>query len=206
MFATLESLHKVTSLRDQGADTEGATIRAMDRGDRLIIGPTLPAINHRSGRPDVLIRHSDKKMSNGKWAYIPVDVKNSKPLDGSGHEMHATSTLQDPWFENQVLKDIGIGKPKEDHNLQLAHYWLMLLDLGYAPDIAPVGGIIDNDNNLTWMVLDEGDESPLKTLNHEWTLRWNAIIAMRDDLEACTRPVYKKSAKIVSGTMSAKQS
>ena len=195
VFATLESLHKVTSLRDQGADIEGATIRAMDRGDRIIIGPTLPAINHRSGRPDVLIRHSDKKMDNGKWAYIPVDVKNSKPLDGSGHEMHATSTLQDPWFENQVLKDIGIGKPKEDHNLQLAHYWLMLLDLGYAPDIAPVGGIIDNDNNLTWMVLDDGDESPLKTLNHEWTLRWNAVLAMRDDLQACTRPVYKQECQ-----------
>ena len=76
VFATLESLHKVTSLRDQGADIEGATIRAMDRGDRIIIGPTLPTINHRSGRPDVLIRHSDKKMDNGKWPYIPVDVKN----------------------------------------------------------------------------------------------------------------------------------
>ncbi|MEY4016036.1 MAG: hypothetical protein RIS46_1032, partial [Actinomycetota bacterium] len=101
VFAELERLHKVSSLRKQDDDVEGATMRAMERGDRIIIGPTLPTINHRSGRPDILIRFGEEKMRHGKWAYIPVDVKNSKPLEGNANEKWAVSPLDAPWLENR---------------------------------------------------------------------------------------------------------
>ena len=191
VFAELEHLHKVSSLRNQHDDIEATTIRAMDRGDRIIIGPTLPTVNNRSGRPDVLIRHGQDKMRNGMWAYIPVDVKNSKPLEGSANATWQVSPLHTPWLENSVETDIGPGSPRPEHSLQLAHYWLMLRDLERAPDIAPVGGIIDKNFNLTWRNLDDGDKSPLKIADREWTTRWNAVLAMRDNLEACTRPIYK---------------
>lgn len=195
VFAELEQLHKVSSLRKQDDDVEGATMRAMERGDRIIIGPTLPTINHRSGRPDILIRFGEDKMRNGKWAYIPVDVKNSKPLEGNADEKWSVSPLDAPWLENRKRIDIGLGSPKPEHSLQLAHYWMMLIDLDYAPDIAPVGGIIDKDLNLTWRGLDDGEQSPLKIIEREWKKRWNAIVAMRDDLDACTRPVYRPECR-----------
>ena len=195
VFAELERLHKVSSLRKQDDDVEGATMRAMERGDRIIIGPTLPTINHRSGRPDILIRFGEEKMRHGKWAYIPVDVKNSKPLEGNANEKWAVSPLDAPWLENRERKDIGLGSPKPEHSLQLAHYWMMLIDLDYAPDIAPVGGIIDKDWNLTWRGLDDGEQSPLKIIEREWKKRWNAIVAMREDLDACTRPVYRPECR-----------
>ena len=195
VFAELERLHNVSSLRKQDDDTEDATMRAMERGDRIIIGPTLPTINHRSGRPDILIRFGEEKMRHGKWAYIPVDVKNSKPLEGNANEKWAVSPLDAPWLENRERKDIGLGSPKPEHSLQLAHYWMMLIDLDYAPDIAPVGGIIDKDWNLTWRGLDDGEQSPLKIIEREWKKRWNAIVAMRDDLDARTRPVYRPECR-----------
>jgi predicted RecB family nuclease len=142
-----------------------------------------------------LIRFGEEKMRHGKWAYIPVDVKNSKPLEGNANEKWAVSPLDAPWLENRERKDIGLGSPKPEHSLQLAHYWMMLIDLDYAPDIAPVGGIIDKDWNLTWRGLDDGEQSPLKIIEREWKKRWNAIVAMREDLDACTRPVYRPECR-----------
>ena len=193
IFEKLERLHKVSSLRNTNDDVGSATIRAMDRGDRVIIGPTLPTINHRSGRPDVLLRFGKNKMSNGNWAYLPVDVKNSKALTDGGKQQWCVSTLEIPWFEEGADTDIGLGKPEIEHSLQLAHYWLMLLDHHRAPNGPPVGGIIDNEMRLIWRNLDNGEDndSPLKIVKREWNQRWNAIIALRNDLEACTRPVYK---------------
>jgi predicted RecB family nuclease len=140
-------------------------------------------------------------MANGKWAYLPVDVKNSKPLDGTAKPRPwMVSTCTEPWFEAATPTELGPGRPKSDHGLQLAHYWLMLVDLGHAPDIAPVGGTINPDSDggcgvVTWRLLDDGKDSLLAQSATEWTARWAAVDAMRNDDRPHTRPVYRDECK-----------
>ena len=188
VFAALCRLHKVRNLRDAD-DTESATLAAMERGDRIIVGPSLPIVNHRGGRPDVLVRHGEEPLANGKWAYVPVDVKNSKPLEGSSKPREwDVSSLDAPWWENSSPVDLGKGAPKEDHSLQLAHYWLMLVDLGHAPAIPPVGGTINPELGVVWRHLDDPKKSFVALAVQEWSRRWAAINAMRDGTTRLTRP------------------
>ncbi len=200
VFDELSRLHGVSSMR-LFDDVDEATVAAMIRGDRLIIGASLPVIEHRGGRPDVLVRFGDQKMDNGKWAYLPVDVKNSKPLEGSAKPRPwPVSSLAEPWFEAAAPTELGPGKAKSDHGLQLAHYWLMLVDLGYAPEIPPVGGTINPGPDggglgVTWRLLDEGKDSLLAQATAEWTARWAAVLAIRNDDRPHTRPVYRDECK-----------
>lgn len=188
VFAELCRIHKVRNLRDAD-DTETATLAAMNRGERIVIGPSLPVVNHRGGRPDVLLRHGTEPMANGKWAYVPVDVKNSKPLEGSAKPRDwQVSTLAEPWFESSAPTDLGKGGPKEDHSLQLAHYWLMLVDLGHAPAIPPIGGTINPGLGVVWRDLDDAKKSFVALAVQEWDRRWTAINAMRDGHDRLTRP------------------
>lgn len=46
VFVELARLHKVSSMR-LSDDPDAATLRAMARGDKVIIGASLPVINHR---------------------------------------------------------------------------------------------------------------------------------------------------------------
>jgi len=187
VFEELCRIHRVPNLRDAD-DTESATLAAMSRGDRIIIGPSLPTTNHRSGRPDVLVRHGDEPMPNGKWGYLPVDVKNSKPLEGLAKARTLqVSTLERPWLGDSSGAEIGKGGPKEDHSLQLAHYWIMLVDLGHAPPIAPVGGTINPGLGVVWRDLDDPKKSFLAMARGEWSARWLAINTMRDGGEPLTR-------------------
>lgn len=195
VFAELSGLHKVSSMRVFD-DAETATAQAMQRGDRIVLGAALPIVNHRGGRPDILIRFGDTKLPNGKWAYLPVDVKNSKPLEGTAKaKVWSMSSRAEPWFESAVDADLGTGKPKSDHGLQLAHYWLMLADLGHAPDIVPIGGTINPDLGITWRPLDEGKDSPISLVRSEWASRWAAVESMRRDERPHTRPVYRDECK-----------
>lgn len=195
VFEVLCRVHKVVNNR-QFDDPESSTRSAMARGDRVIVGPQLPTINHRAGRPDVLLRHGESPMSNGKWAYIPVDIKNSQPIDGKRKPRPLPiSSLETPWLESAVPTEIGEGKPKDEHSLQLAHYWLMLTDLGYAPDIEPVGAIIDVQQRVVWRLLDDGKDSVLAQSREEWEKRWEAILAMRNGETPLTRAVYREECK-----------
>jgi len=188
LFVELCKLHKCPNLRDRD-DTEAATLEAMRRGDRIIVGPTLPTVNHRSGRPDVLLRHGDQPLAGGKWAYLPVDAKNSQPLEGSAKERPMlVSSLADPWLASASPTSLGKGKPKSDHSLQLAHYWLMLSDLGHAPAIPAIGATINPDLGFVWRELDTPGDSFIDEAVAEWNKRWAAINAMRDGEAPLTRP------------------
>jgi predicted RecB family nuclease len=191
VFTELCKIHKVSSVREHH-DPVVATAAAMKRGDKIIIGPELPTINHRSGKPDILLRHGNAPLSNGNWAYLPVDVKNSKSLEGTA-KAHAwqVSSLHTPWLENSSEAVLGVGKPNRNHSLQLAHYWLMLVDLGYAPNIDPVAGIIDKDGSLVWRLLDDGKNSFIEESLREWNERWAAILALREKQPALTRPILQ---------------
>ena len=128
-------------------------------------------------------------LPNGKWAYLPVDVKNSKPLEGGAKERDwLVSTLTDPWISSATPSLIGKGKPKADQSLQLAHYWIMLNDLGHAPSVAPIGATLDPELRLVWRDLDSPDGSFIADAISEWESRWAAINAMRDGEEPLTRP------------------
>ena len=191
IFGQLSRLHKVASMRDHN-DPESATAGAMKRGDRVIIGPWLPTVNNRSGKPDVLVRHGDSPLPNGNWAYLPVDVKNSKALEEKNKPQPLlVSSLESPWFDSAVSTDLGPGKPKEDQSLQLAHYWLMLVDLGHAPAIEPTGGIIDSSGSVVWRPLDDPKRSFISQSLDEWETRWAAINAMRSGDTPLTRAVYR---------------
>lgn len=200
VFDELSRRHGVSSMRSFD-DVDQATVSAMARGDRLIIGASLPVVGHRGGRPDVLVRFGDQPMPNGRWAYLPVDVKNSKPLEGSAKaKQWAVSTIDTPWFDMAVPLDLGVGKPKTDHGLQLAHYWLLLSDLGHTPDIDAVGGTINPDGEggllgITWRLLDDGKDSLLDVARREWNERWSAVLAMRNGERPHTRPVYRDECK-----------
>jgi predicted RecB family nuclease len=195
VFAELCKIHKVSSVREHH-DPVAATSAAMKRGDKIIIGPELPTINHRSGKPDILVRHGDATLSNGNWAYLPVDVKNSKSLEGTAKaQAWFVSSLHTPWLENSSETVLGVGKPDGDHSLQLAHYWLMLVDLGYAPNIDPIAGIIDRDGSLVWRLLDDGKKSSIEESLREWNERWAAVLALRDQLPALTRPILQSECE-----------
>lgn len=195
VFEQLCRIHKVVNNRVFD-DAPGATANAMARGDLVIIGPELPTIAHRSGRPDVLLRHGQSPMPNGKWAYLPVDVKNSKALEGTRKARQwMVSNLETPWFTDSTATGLGDGKPKDEHGLQLAHYWLMLRDLGHAPDIDPVAGIIDAEGRIVWRPLADGRDSVLAECEREWDERWRAIVAMREGGPRLTRPVYRDECK-----------
>lgn len=195
VFEELCRVHKVVNNRDFDDPVE-STRQAMQRGDLVVVGAELPTINHRAGRPDVLLRHGQEKLPNGKWAYLPVDVKNSQPFEGTRKARQwPISTVQQPWLDNAELCDIGEGKPKDNHDLQLAHYWLMLTDLGHAPAIEPIGAIIDVNQRVVWRLLDDGKKSPLSQCVSEWDARWSAIVAMRNGEKPLTRPVYRDECK-----------
>lgn len=195
VFIELATLHKVSSMR-LSDDPEAATMRAMSRGDAVIIGASLPVVEHRGGRPDVLVRYGEAPMSNGKWGYLPVDVKNSKPLEGTATpKVWPVASLATPWLERAVEVDLGNGKAKSDHSLQLAHYWLILHDLGHAPEIAPIGATINSDRSVVWRLLDDGKNGFIAQAQAEWNERWAAIEAMRKGEPRHTRPVYRDECK-----------
>jgi predicted RecB family nuclease len=195
IFDVLCRTHKVVNNRNFD-DPVASTRAAMERGDVVIVGAELPTINHRAGRPDVLFRHGDERLPNGKWAYLPIDVKNSQPFEGKRKARQwPVSSLESPWLSTAVLTDIGEGKPKDEHSLQLAHYWLMLTDLGHIPDIEPIGAIIDVNQRVVWRLLDDGKDSVLQQSLSEWDARWAAILAMRNGESALTRPVYREECK-----------
>ena len=190
IFSLLERAHGVTRLSpDSGGDLGQQTILAMHKGERLILGSHLSTVNGRSGRPDILVRVGEKKNAEGKWEYLPVDVKFHSALDGSAKPKEwNVGSIDDPWWESCVLTEVGKGTPEKNDSLQLAHYWQMLCDLGHAGSTDPLGGIFDREGILLWRQLDEPmwkhpdpitqetkQRSALEIANLEWSFRWRAI-------------------------------
>ena len=106
-------------------------------------------------------------------------LRDSGSLSASAAIPVATTTAIDT--------DLGNGKAKSDHSLQLAHYWLILNDMGHAPAIHPIGATISSDKRVVWRLLDDGKNSFIAEAQAEWNERWAAIEAMRNGgtCEAC---------------------
>lgn len=136
------------------SDRQRRTVEAMDAGVDVIVGASLPDVNGRAGRPDVLIRHGS--------GYLPVDIKNHRTLSSSKRCEVAVSTLCAP---DRLLTCPGYsdhGTRWRDDVMQLAHYTRMLQELGYHSGVN-LGGIIGSSdlselvgeqNAITWYDLD----------------------------------------------------
>ena len=146
----------------------GACAEAMAGGADLIIGGLLPldTEQHRSGRPDVLVRGADQP--DGRPGYHPLLIKMHKI-----HERKRPTKTPRP---NASLRLSGFGAPapesaddvpgygfrlssRDTDLIQLAHYQRMLEDLGWAAPGRPYGGLVGTDD---WMA-EPGREPELIT-------------------------------------------
>ena len=186
----LITLHKVVDLaliNDYKERTE-ATIRAIKRGDAIIVGAALPSSEGRSGAPDILVKGPAK--SDGANTYFPVDIKNHKPLDGEKKPTNQIVSSLKEFSKDQASEiEIGPGKPDSDDSLILSHYWRLLESLGYMPDGEPFGAIIGSDKQLVWRSL----VTPLLDYDKEFQFRLSALLALIEQKPPHTRPIWKKS-------------
>jgi predicted RecB family nuclease len=186
----LVALHKVVDLaliNDYKERTE-ATIRAIKRGDAIIVGAALPSSEGRSGAPDILVKGPAK--SDGANTYFPVDIKNHKPLENSKKQTpQLVSSLEDFTKGQAIEVEIGPGVPKSDDSLILSHYWRLLESLGYKPDGEPFGAIIGSDQQLVWRSL----VAPLTDYDNEFQFRLSALLALIGQKPPHTKPIWNPS-------------
>jgi len=186
----LVTLHKVVdlALTDDYTERTEATIRAVKRGDSIIVGAALPASNGRSGAPDILVKGPAK--SDGTATYFPVDVKNHKPLEGAKKAVkQIVSSLTNFTKDQAVEIEIGPGSPNSDDSLILSHYWRLLESLGFAPETEPFGGIIGPEKNLVWRNLTDS----LRDYDNQFVLRLSALMALLEQEPPHTRPIWNPS-------------
>jgi predicted RecB family nuclease len=186
----LIALHKVIDLalvNDFKERTE-ATIRAIKRGDAIIVGAALPSSEGRSGAPDILVKGPAR--SDGANTYFPVDIKNHKPLENSKKQTRQLVSSLEDFTKGQAIEvEIGPGVPKSDDSLILSHYWRLLESLGYNPDGEPFGAIIGSDKQLVWRSL----VAPLLYYDKEFQFRLSALLALIGQKPPHTRPIWNPS-------------
>ena len=186
----LIALHKVVDLgliNDYKERTE-ATIRAMKRGDAIIVGAALPSSEGRSGAPDILVKGPAR--NGGANSYFPVDIKNHKPLDGTSKPTkQIVSTLKEFGKDQASEIEIGPGTPDSDDSLILSHYWRLLESLGFAPEGEPFGGIIGPEKHLVWRSLD----GPLRDYDQQFEVRLAALMALIEQKPPHTKPIWNGS-------------
>ena len=183
----LASHHKVFDLgliEDFNERTE-ATLKAIKRGDWVIVGAALPAFEGRSGAPDILVRDASQEDEN--HYYFPIDIKNHKPLEGTSKpQKHLISTLEGIAKEQAAEEEIGPGTPNSNDSLILSHYWRLLEGLKIAPGGEPFGAIIGSDKRVVWRSLNLS----LSEYDEQFSARLSALFALAEHKPPHTRPVW----------------
>lgn len=112
------------------------TLAAMDRGVEVILGGALPRdpIRHRSGRPDLLIRHGTHEPA----VYLPGEVKlhnflSRKPSNARHQYAVTVAPASDPNARRRLPEARTRTNRLETDGLQLAHYTRMLEAIGRHP-------------------------------------------------------------------------
>ena len=141
----------VTDLRDTGipsSERHRLTREAVERGDQVIIGPTVPIdpVGHRSGHPDALVRDADR--GDGSPGYLPVECKRHLILEQASPENTLTfSRLSAPLRSDAVGHAERGFRSSRDHDLmQMSHYWRLLEAAGWSAPGDPTAGIIGTDD------------------------------------------------------------
>lgn len=123
------------------ADQERAALRAMASGVEVLIGPLLPRdpVEHRSGRPDLLLRGAD-------GGYHPAEIKFHRVTDPRNGTSSVTwSSLADPLNRHELQGFRFRHTWRLNDLLQLAHYQRMLLRLGHAAR-EPLAAVVGSDD------------------------------------------------------------
>jgi len=167
---------------DRG-DTVAKTVAALQAGAPMVLAGWLPddTGQHRSGRPDVLLR--GRQRGDGRWGYLPVDVKSHKTLAAPSSTTCPgyLSSLDDIATHPADLAE-AVDEPARwtgkiaDDLVQLAHYWRMLQAHGLHDDSGGAwAGVIGSEQVCTWYRLDE--EGPLRPSWRTVTGRWTNLEA-----------------------------
>ena len=203
VFEDLERTHGLVRLPGLPFDELVAeTTLHMRKGVDLIVAGALPLASGRVGKPDLLVKVRSASR-RAAWGYVPVDVKNHKGFEGSAAARSwSIGSIESP-FPAVADAVESSGKPKLDDSLQLAHYWFILVESGWAPEGRPIGGVIDVDRLLVWHPLDEViwkhehpatgekvDRSPLEIAEIEWGFRWDAVTRMLEGEAPLTEPIH----------------
>jgi predicted RecB family nuclease len=152
-----------------------ATVAALTDGAPLVVRTRLPydLERRRVGEADVLVRVGDAPL-DGRWRYVPVEVKLRRTLDGDGPGaelatgagsavlpvgVQALADLRVPAPEGCVPVGAGAGgSGVGDDLVQLAHYHRLLETCGHAwwrdADGAVIAGIIGAEGVVAWHRLD----------------------------------------------------
>lgn len=128
---------------------EEITLLLLRAGVPLIFGARISAPHlHSVGVPDLLVRLDD--------GYAPVDVKHHKVIGRRGvpSRLAASDHLDDTGGALQVFRSERIVDL-----LQVAHYWTLLDDLGYA-NPRRLAGIIGSEPAITCLWVDLADGNP----------------------------------------------
>lgn len=132
---------------------EVATLYAMDRGARYILGARLTT-DSLAGEPDALARSQKAGQRAGfsKWTYEGVDYKHHLCFDaGKTARAWNVSDLKCPWTTSSTVQTFS-GTPHLVDSLQLAMYWHLLDYHGRAGE--KTGGIIGKEGVVVWRPLD----------------------------------------------------
>ena len=132
---------------------EVLSVAAMTAGAEFIWNARLPMKNGRISEPDFLVRAQTADATPG---YRPGDVKDAKSLEGSAKEKPwVVSPLDSFLYEDATRRQIGAGRPKHKHSMQLAHYFVHLDDLGFAAPGNAWAAILGREGVLVWRNLSE---------------------------------------------------
>lgn len=194
VFETLAEHHPGALVLDDDRpedEREAETVAALTRGVALVLGGRLPVdeVGRRSGTPDLLVRAGHRP--DGRWAYVPVDVKHHKTLsprlDDDRKPPALVSALATPVLD-QAQEDPAwtVGSLRNDA-LQLAHYHRMLEAIGHATLEGAWGGVIGKERRVAWLDLGaaryrtafkgDDDQSALDRYDHEFAFRLDVLAA-----------------------------
>ncbi|MDO5499217.1 MAG: TM0106 family RecB-like putative nuclease [Propionibacteriaceae bacterium] len=168
LHASSGSIADLRPLNDERWDVqEQACAEALRHGVGIIIGGLLPldVTGHRSGRPNLLVRGSDRP--DGATGYHPVVIARrqaaEKRLSGRRDYAVPVSGLAEPAYARaEPVADRALRTQRDGTLLQAAHYWRLLEGAGHAAPGAPVAGILGTDSYpghetpaITWVDLTE---------------------------------------------------
>jgi hypothetical protein len=134
-------------------DRSAITLEAMQAGASLILGGRLSSESLQSvGAPDILVRLDD--------GYAPIDVKHHKAIGPSGIPVQVTSLDQ---LEDTNGSPATFRVNRINDLLQIAHYWKLLEEVGFA-NPRHLGGIIGAETPVivVWVDLATGRPSILE--------------------------------------------
>ena len=121
-------------------EQERVALAGMAAGVQVLIAPLLPRdpVEHRSGRPDLLLRAAD-------GGYYPAEIKFHRVSDPRQEPASLTwSNLTDPLARRELPGRRFRYTWRLNDLLQLAHYQRMLQRLGRAAD-RPLAGVVGTD-------------------------------------------------------------